>query len=310
MTGIALLWTLSTLLAQAPRPTVPVIEGDWWTVARSPDLGPLSRPEQEPVDFAIWKAADGTWQIWSCIRKTGEVGRTRLLFRWQGDTLTQTDWTPVGIAMRADPNFGETPGGLQAPYVVPWNGNYEMFYGDWVHIRRAWSQDGKTFARLLQPDRKAGLFHEGLESNARDPMVLRADHEWIIYYTAHPNRNGAVYARKSKNLKDWSAARIVAKGGQAGDGPYSAECPFVHFHRESGLFYLFRTQHYGEKAKTSVYASKDPLDFGVDDDSKLVTTLPVAAPEIVEEDGQLYIAALRPDLKGIQIARLKFVAAP
>lgn len=309
MKWMALLFTAAAL-AWAAEPLVPVIDGEWWTVARSPDLGPLSKLDQEVVDFAIWKAADGTWQIWSCIRRTGEAGRTRLLYRWQGDAITQTDWTPMGIAMRADPNFGEAPGGLKAPYVFELDGHFEMFYGDWVNIRRARSQDGKTFARVLQPDIKAGLFNEGQESNARDPMVLRVNDSWIVYYTAHPNRQGAVYARTSRDLKTWSPSQIVAKGGQAGDGPYAAECPFVYFHKGTGLYYLFRTQQYGKSAKTSVYASRDPLAFGIDDDSKLVTTLPVAAPEIFEYEGQLYIAALMRDLKGIQIARLKFGPKP
>jgi hypothetical protein len=34
--------------------------------------------------------------------------------------------------------------------------------------------------------------------------------------------------------------------------------------------------------------------------------MPFAAPEIVESDGQLYIATLLPSLKGIQIAKLRF----
>ena len=45
------------------------------------------------------------------------------------------------------------------------------------------------------------------------------------------------------------------------------------------------------------------MNFGVNDDRYLVGTLPVAAPEIVEHEGGLYIAALLPSLKGIQIAR-------
>jgi hypothetical protein len=88
--------------------------------------------------------------------------------------------------------------------------------------------------------------------------------------------------------------------------PYSAECPFVYYHRASRHYYLFRTQRYGEKAQTSVYRSKDPLNFGVNDDRYLVCTLPVAAPEIIEQEGQLYMAALLPSLKGIQIARVRW----
>jgi putative intracellular protease/amidase len=76
-----------------------------------------------------------------------------------------------------------------------------------------------------------------------------------------------------------------------------------------GHFYLFRTQDYGKDAKTRVYHSTDPMDFGHGalnyvDALHFVTTLPVAAPEIVKRDGQWFIAALRSDLKGIQIAKL------
>ena len=39
----------------------------------------------------------------------------------------------------------------------------------------------------------------------------------------------------------------------------------------------------------------------------MVGTLPYAAPEIIESEGQLYIAVLLPSLKGIEIAKLKFV---
>ena len=46
------------------------------------------------------------------------------------------------------------------------------------------------------------------------------------------------------------------------------------------------------------------MDFGIDDDRFLVGTLPVAAPEIIEYDGQTYIASLLPSLVGIRIAKM------
>jgi hypothetical protein len=55
---------------------MPRIAGDWWTVAGNPDLGDLTSPKQQPVDFSIWQAADGTWQLWSCIRNTRIPGAT------------------------------------------------------------------------------------------------------------------------------------------------------------------------------------------------------------------------------------------
>ena len=282
------------------------IEGDWWTIARDPDLGKFTAEKQQPVDFAIWQAADGTWQIWSCIRATKAAGRTRLFYRWQGAKLTDTDWAPMGIAMEADPNFGETPGGLQAPHVIRTGDVWHMFYGDWERICHAMSYDGKTFTRVLQPGGKSGMFGEGAGNNTRDAMLLRIGARWHVFYTAYPEKKGAVYARTTKDFRAWSASRIVAFGGQAGEGPYSAECPFVHFDKAGGYYYLFRTQRYGANAQTSVYRSKDPMNFGVNDDRLFVKHLPVAAPEIVEHEGQLYIAALLPSLKGIQMARLRF----
>lgn len=289
---------------------IPRVEGEWWQVAGDPDLGKYTTPKQQPVDFAVWQAADGTWQLWSCIRATACGGRTRLFHRWQGAKLTDRDWQPMGIAMEADGAFGETPGGLQAPHVIKLGREYLMFYGDWENICLAKGVDGKTFARQLLPNGKSGMFTEGAGVNTRDPMVLQIGKIFHLYYTAYPKRQGADYVRTSRDLKTWSPSKMVAFGGAAGTGSSSAECPFVHYHAKSRYYYLFRTQRYGKDSQTMVYRSKDPTDFGVNDDRCLVATLPVAAPEIVEHEGGLYIAALLPSLKGIQIARLAFVPKP
>jgi hypothetical protein len=287
----------------------PAIDGDWWPVAGDPDLGTLTAPEQQPVDFAIWQAADGTWQLWSCIRHTRTAGNTRLFYRWQGDRITDRDWRPMGIAMQADASFGETPGGLQAPFVLKTGARYTMFYGDWEHICRATSVDGKTFSRQLGKDGKSGMFsNQPATGNTRDPMVIAIGGKYHCYTTSNPGGRGAVYCRISHDLESWDEERIVAMGGAAGDTANSAECPFVHFHKPSHRYVLFRTQRYGQDALTHVYCSPDPLDFGINDDRYLVGTLKLAACELVEQEGQTYIAALLPSLKGIQIARLRWVA--
>jgi beta-fructofuranosidase len=207
--------------------------------------------------------------------------------------------------MRADSAVGELEGGLQAPFVFRADGKYQMFYGGWNDICSASSGDGKTFQRNLNAAGKATLFGAS-NGNTRDPMVIRIGDRWHCYYTAHPENKGAVYCRTSTDLRTWSESRVVAKGGQGGDGPSSAECPFV-VERKSGEFYLFRNQLYGQNAKCSVYYSRDPLDFGVDhDEGHFVCTLPCAAPEIIRHEDQYYIAALLPSLKGIQIARLEW----
>jgi hypothetical protein len=293
----------------ANAPVAPRLVGEWWTITGDPDLGALTTTNQQPVDFGIWQAADGTWQLWSCVRGTKEPGKTRLFHRWEGAKLTDRDWTPKGIAMRADPAVGEAQGGLQAPFVFRHDGKYWMFYGDWAHICLATSADGKNFTRHKNASGGSQLDWVGtldLTRNTRDPMVKRFGGKWFLYYTAHPNRKGFDYARASEDLIHWGEEKVVAAGGQSGDGPYSAECPFV-VEPVEGELYLFRTQTYGKNAKASVYHSKDPWDFGVNNDAEhFVTTMPVAAPEIFEFEGKWYMAALLPSLKGIQISRLEW----
>jgi hypothetical protein len=288
-------------------PLVPAIDGAWWQITGVPDLGPLNQAGQQPVDFAIWASADGHWHIWSCIRGTKCGGMTRLFYHWEGAQLTDTNWTPVGIAMQADTTVGETMCGLQAPYVFQAEGAYQMFYGDWEHICRAQSPDGRTFTRVLNAGGKSSLFDEGGGNNTRDPMVIKIGNTYRAYYTAFPGGVGSVYERESTDLVTWSASKIVSRGGAAGSGALSSECPFVVPRPDLGVYYLFRTQRYTPPpAQTTVYRSPDPLDFGVDDDKYRIGTLPVAAPEIFQFQNQWYIAAVRPNLDGLQIAKLKW----
>jgi hypothetical protein len=141
-------------------------------------------------------------------------------------------------------------------------------------------------------------------------MVLQIGDTFHAYYTAEPGGVGADFVRTSKDLTTWSASTVVASGGQAGTGPSSAECPFVVYRDDQKAYYLFRTQHYGTNAQTSVYRSPDPTNFGVNDDTYFLETLPVAAPEIVYAGGQWYIAALLPSLTGIQVAKLAWTPKP
>ncbi len=295
----------------------PQIDGEWWQVAGNPMDHKYSIERQEPVDFAIWQAADGTWQLWSCIRNTtagGKNGKTRFFYRWEGQNLTDTNWKPKGIAMEADPTLGETPGGLQAPHVIKLGETYHMFYGDWVNICRATSKDGKNFIRVIQANGKTGMFNEGDGEHARDPMVLKVGYLYHCYYTAHSmrspvlNHRGVNYCRISTDLQNWDPSKIVAEGSVYRKGPYCAECPHVVFLPESKHYYLFNTQRYGSRQHSTVFCSEKPLHFGINDNRLEVTTLPVAAPEIILFDGRYYIASLMSSLDGIQIAKLKWVA--
>ena len=216
---------------------LPSIDGDWWQVAGDPDLGEYTSSKQQPVDFGVWQAADGTWQLWSCIRHTNCGGNTRLFYRWEGESLIDPDWKPMGIEYN------------------------DLFY---------------------------------------------------CYYMGHTKNskpNSAIFCRTSADIHHWSEPVMVSGGGSPAekDNWYGgdAECPFVV--NKDGLFYLFRNQRYGENNMNTQYGSPDPQDFGVDDDRYLIGTLPVAAPEIIYSRGEYYIAALLPNLKGIRMAKIKWV---
>lgn len=294
---------------------VPEVDGEWWVITNNPDLGKYTSPKQQPVDFAVWQAEDGTFQLWSCVRSTKAGGNTRLFYRWEGKNITDKDWTPKGIAMEADTTLGEQKSGLQAPFVLKDMGKYLMFYGDWNRICLAESKDGKIFKRVINKDNNPSLFTGSLY-NTRDPMVLKIGNTYYCYYCGHFKKDdnidhpkSAVFCRTSKDLKNWSDEVIVSNGGSArkltnwygGD----SECPFVV--NLDGKYILFRNQVYGEKSMNTQYCSADPLNFGVEKDDYLVGHLPYAAPEVIKVGKQFYIVALRPGLDGMMVARLKFV---
>jgi hypothetical protein len=287
----------------------PEIDGPWWQVAGNPDLGKYTRKEQQPVDFTVWQAEDGSWQLWSCIRSTGCGGLGRVFHRWEGKNLFDKDWKPKGIALEAKPELGETPGGLQAPHVVRYEGLFYMAYGDWENICFAASKDGKNFERLVGPDGKTGVFTEGPGANTRDPMLVKIGGLWHCYYTAFPNGKGYGFCRTSPDLKTWSDSYVVSYGGKPGTDKCWNECPHV-VEPEPGEFFYFRNQFYGEAAMNWVYRSRNPYNFGIDDDSKIVHRWKLAAPEVIFHEEKYYLAALLDDLQGIHIAPLKWSRRP
>jgi hypothetical protein len=297
----------------------PVIDGDWWKIASTPDLGEYNSSDQQPVDFGIWQACDSTWQLWSCIRNSnfpGSAYTTRFLYGWEGKSLTSTDWKPKGIKWAANPLLGENQGGMQAPFVLKEDNTYYLFYGDWKRICLAKSNDGKNFTRVVGGNGQPGLITEHSQADfqtntARDPMVLKRGNTFYCYYTSHiedPVNDGAAFCRTSLNLQDWTESVLVSHTPPYKDNSemYSDECPHVVFLPENGFYYLFVTQMYGQNSQTTVYASSNPMYFGVDDKSRLVCTLPIAAPEIVYKDGQYFIAALNNTLDRVRIVKLKW----
>ncbi len=290
-----------------PVARVPEVEGDWWRICEMPDLGDLSgldRTRQHVVDHGFIRARDGTWQLWACIRGTA-VGR--LLYRWQGDSLEQGPWEARGVAARARAEYGEQQEAnekIGAPFFAVFDDTYYLFYHS-AGIHLMTSEDGVEYHRRLNKDGNSILYEDG----GRDVMILKIGERYFSYsavstVAADGWKRGFIIVRTSEDLQVWSDYTIVCEGGRAGNGPVSAESPFVV--ALEGYYYLFRAT--STDFSTYVYRSRDPYHFGVNDDSKLIAVLPVKAPEIVRNGGEWYISDLA-DFQGIKLARLSWRTA-
>jgi len=293
-------------------PERPALNDQPWHISGNPDLGELNGPEQEVVDHAIFQSDNGDWHLWACIRGTA-IGR--LLYHWSAPNLSDTNWQPQGIVMRAESRYGESIDDrngeewIQAPHVIRHQGIHHMFYGGHntelgeCQICLATSPDGITFVRR-QDERGYSRVFVG-PGEARDPMVILVDGLFYCYYTGHDTGQRQpckIYCRTSDDLIHWSDYVVVNWGGSGGDGLWSAECP--HVVARNGFYYLFRTSRYAPPAVTHVYRSHDPLDFGRGDDSRKIGTLQVAAPEVVIVGDEMYISSVEDLRGGVQLCRL------
>ncbi len=327
------------LAAETPRigtnAIMPQVDGDWWTITDGqvlPDLGEFVWTNGTlPIDFSIWQAEDGTWQLDACVRglkKKGEKNNFRVFYRWEGTSLTEdNNWKPQGISLSGLPEYGESSSVHQAPHVLKYDdGKYRMFYGVGNTISLAESDDGKTFDRVLNASGESTLFPafmgpqtewggKSSYNNSRDPVALKDGDTYYCYYAVsgvskgkwgeEPYVAGGFACQTSTDLKAWTDPVIVSTGGVAGSTQICAECP--HVIKRHGMYYLFRS---GTDSKTYVYCSDNPLDFGVNDD-RYYTGLrwEMDGVEIFHHEGQDYIACFGQanGKRSYRIAKLKWV---
>jgi len=303
---IGLLFLKLTAFSQENEFFVPTIEGPFWRIGEAPDLDSLNGPDldrQHVVDHGFIRDNNGKWHLWACIRGT-RVGR--LLYAWEGNSLSdQNIWNQKGVVARASEAWGEKvepAEQMQAPYFMQIDGSYYCFYNS-AGIRIMYSPDGAHYSRMPIRDSSNLLYEKG----GRDVMVHYEDGRFYAYSTISTVAldgwlRGFVIVRTSTDLKNWSDYTIVSEGGRAGNGAVSAESPFVQKYR--GYYYLFRSS--SSTGSTFVYRSKDPYNFGVNNDDKLIAELPVWAPEIMLHEEQWYISDIA-DFQGVKLAKLNWI---
>ena len=289
---ILLLLTPAAIAAEPATPEIPRLAGDWWRLAAPPVLERFHKPGVQTVDFTIFQAGDGTWQLVSCVRGTDHPGGGRLLYRWEAAKLTDKDWTPRGIFWTADVSLGQKQGTIQAPHCIKLNGKWYFLYnsnGAYCLI----SDDGKAFRHHRTSAGELKFF-----DMPRDLMLLdntQRDGLWYAYFTdilpgRYPQRRDhTIGARTAKALEGpWSEKKLEITVISPTPELYTfvyTESPFV----------LFRNGFYYRLEQMNVLASTSPTRW----DGGILTTLTpknpqaLLAPEIVEHEGRHYIAAYR-----------------
>lgn len=218
------------------------------------------------------------------------------------DDLLAPQWTPQPDVLHVDAAAGETV--TWAPHIVHHEGIYYMFYcaggpsSERYRIHLATSRD------LYQWERHPGnpLLVDGFD--ARDPMVLRVDDQWVLYYTANSTPAGGnhlVVTMTSKDLVHWGDRRVAFTHPRSGTSGGPTESPFVVMRH--GLCYLFVCTNRPYNS-TAVYVSADPFSWKPQD---MVGSIPAHAAEVVASpDGRWFISRAGWDQGGLYLAPLNW----
>lgn len=262
-------------------------------------------------DHTLVQASDRSWHLFGIFHREPMGEDTEVEFvhaisnepdpaRWTAGAFDAAP-SPFTIALHADRSIGETH--IWAPHIALAEGRYVMMYqgggadGDRAAIRLAESDDLYRWTRIGD----VPLFEDICV--ARDPMLLRRENAWALYYTrceSTSRRISGVAYRLSRNLVDWSEPRMVLTLTDTAPMMNSGftESPFV-FER-NGYWYLSVSSYPLAWDATMVYRSPAPLAFP----SAPFTRLRSHAGEWVSsQDGRrMYLTHAGPGQRGVWIS--------
>ncbi len=253
-------------------------------------------------DHTIIKGKDG-WHLFGITHKEPADPLNEILCAHAiGNDVTSESFKKLPYPISADRKYNEMH--FWAPHVIEENGIYYMFYcaggidgHDKYRLHLATSKDLYTWER--HPENP--LIIDGFD--ARDPMVIRINGQWVMYYTCNTEPSGGnhcVAAVTSDDLIHWTNKKNVFIDKACGTFGGPCESPFVV--KINDLYFLFigpRTSY----SDTDVFVSRDPFDFSAENK---VGNIKSHAAEIINVNGDYYITRCGWGEGGVYIAPLTF----
>jgi arabinan endo-1,5-alpha-L-arabinosidase len=251
-------------------------------------------------DHTFIRAEDGKWHLFGITHQEPANAQQERFFAHATAPDLTGPWTKHESVMQVDEKANESV--VWAPYVLRHDGIYWMFYcaggkeHTKFHIHLANSADLWRWKRHSANP----MVVDGYD--ARDPMAMRFNDEWLMFYAATSKPEGGnhtVKAVSSKDLSHWSNKKEVFRDLEIGTYGGPTESPFVVAH--NGKYYLFVCTNHGYN-ETAVYMSDTPLHW---DAANLVGKFPAHAAEVIQTpDGKWFVSRAGWGQGGVYLAEL------
>jgi predicted GH43/DUF377 family glycosyl hydrolase len=249
-------------------------------------------------DHTFIRAEDGQWHLFGITHAEPANPLDEKFFVHATAPDLLGPWTKREPMLQADSSKQETL--VWAPYVLHHDGTYYMYYcaGGADHskyqIHLATSKD------LFHWERSAAnpMVIDGFD--ARDPMVVRVNGQWIMYYCATDKPQGGdhhtVKCVVSKDLVHWTDPKEVFSSPIGGSFGGPTESPFLV--ERKGKYYLFMCNG----GTVSCYISDSPFHWDI---ANCVGTITSHAVEIVvTPEGKWYASNCGWGHGGVDLAEL------
>ncbi len=251
-------------------------------------------------DHTFIRAEDGQWHLFGITHPEPANAQQEKFFAHAVAPDLRGPWTKQASVLHVDEKFHETV--VWAPHVLRHDGLYWMYYCAGgkdhanYHIHLATSDDLFNWKR--HPANP--MVVDGYD--ARDPMAIRFENQWLLFYAATSAPNGGNHTVKvvsSPDLAHWSNKQEVFRDPEIGTYGGPTESPFVV--SRNAKFYLFVCTNHGYN-ETAVYESDTPFHW---DASNLVGKFPAHAAEVIQTtDGKWFVSRAGWGQGGVYLAEL------